>query len=206
MNQRNALRLLALAGLASTIALAAEISKVKDAIEVAVDGGTAAFIAPTNVSAISIKGKSAALHAQVAMHKTNDGLLLDRIEASLPVKSLLTGMSLRDEHMRKHIFTTADGQIPDLKFEGENTACAGGQGKETLCQVTGNLSIRGVSHAFTLALKIKEDGAQYRASGDTVVKLSDYGIEQPTQFCVKRSNEVQLHLDFVAKPAPANMA
>jgi polyisoprenoid-binding protein YceI len=170
-----------------------------------VDGGTAAFIAPTNVSAISIKGKSAALHAQVAMHKTADGLVLEHIEATLPVKSLLTGMSLRDEHMRKHIFTTADGQIPDLKFEGDNSACAA-QTKETLCQVTGNLSIRGVAHAFTLALKIKEEGAQYRASGDTVVKLSDYGIEQPTQFGVKSSNEVQLHLDFVAKPAPAHVA
>ena len=63
-----------------------------------------------------------------------------------------------------------------------------------------------MSHAFTLPLKIKDEGAQFRASGDAVVKLSDYGIEQPSQFGVKSANEVQLHLDFVAKPAPAHMA
>ena len=35
------------------------------------------------------------------------------------------------------------------------------------------------------------------------MKLSDYGIEQPSQFGVKTSNEIQLHLEFTGKEGPA---
>jgi len=204
MNYRNATRLLAAAGVFSALTFASDVAKTGESIQVAIDGGTATFVSPTNVSAISVKGKSTALHAEVAIHRTPEGLQLERIEATLPVKSLVTGMGVRDEHMRKYVFTTSDGKTPDLKFEGENANCPAG--KDAVCQVAGNLSIRGVSHAFTLPVKIKEDGAQFRASGDGVVKLSDYGIEQPAQLGVKSANEVQLHLEFVAKPAPAHVA
>jgi polyisoprenoid-binding protein YceI len=201
MNYRNATRLLAIAGLTSFISFASDVTKPADSMQLAVEGGTASFISPTNVSAISVKGKSNSLHAEVTMRRTADGIQLDRIEATLPVKSLVTGMGLRDEHMRKYVFTTADGKTPDLRFEAENATC-----KDSLCQVTGNLSIRGVAHAFTLPVKIKDDGSTFKASGEGTVKLSDYGIEQPSQLGVKSTNEVQLHLDFVAKPAPARMA
>ena len=196
--------MLALAGIASTFTFAADTTKPADVMQVAVEGGTASFVSPTNVSAISVKGKSSSLHAEVSVRRTADGLQLERIDASLPVKSLVTGMSLRDEHMRKYIFTTADGQTPDLRFQGENSVCPGG--KEAVCQVAGTLVIRGVSHAFTLPVKIKEEGSQFRATGDGTVKLSDYGIEQPSQLGVKSTNDVHLHLEFVARPAPARVA
>jgi polyisoprenoid-binding protein YceI len=204
MNYRNATRIVALAGISSALTFAADSTKTTDAMQIAVEGGTATFVSPTNVSAISVKGKSTALHAEVAMRRTPDGLQLERIEASMPVMSLVTGMNLRDEHMRKYIFTTPEGKTPDLRFEGENTACPAG--KETVCQVSGNLSIRGVAHAFTLPVRIKDDGTQFKATGDGTVKLSDYGIEQPSQLGVKSTNEVHLHLEFVAKPAPARVA
>ena len=38
------------------------------------------------------------------------------------------------------------------------------------------------------------------------MKLSDYGIEQPSQFGVKTANEIQLHLEFTGKEAPAAIA
>jgi len=72
-------------------------------------------------------------------------LVLQEIEASLRAKSLSTGMKARDEHMRKYIFTTPDGQEPDLRFAAGTAACrAGGSSHEFACQVTGNLTIRGV--------------------------------------------------------------
>jgi polyisoprenoid-binding protein YceI len=200
MNYRNATRLLAIAGL-SSFAFAADVTKPADAIQLAVDAGTATFVSPTNVSAISVKGKSTSLHAEATVRRTPDGLQLERVEATLPVKSLVTGMALRDEHMRKYVFTTSDGKVPDLHFEGENVSC-----KEAVCQVSGNLSIRGVPHGFTFPIRIKEEGAQFKVSGEGVVKLSDYGIEQPSQLGVKSTNDVQLHLEFVARPAPSRMA
>jgi polyisoprenoid-binding protein YceI len=201
MNYVNTMRVLAVAGLSAALTFAADVTKPADTMQLSVDGGTATFVSPTNVSAISVKGKSTSLHAEATIRRTAEGLQIDRVEASLPVKSLVTGMGLRDEHMRKYVFTTADGKTPDLHFQGENVSC-----KEAVCQIAGTLSIRGVEHAFTLPVKIKEDGAQFKASGEGTVKLSDYGIEQPSQLGVKSTNEVQLHLEFVAKPAPAHVA
>src|SRR5215468_7738177 len=201
MNYRNVTKMMAIAGLYSTFTFAADVTKSADAIQLAVDGGIATFVSPTNVSAISVKGKSNALHAEATVRHTADGLQIEHIAATLPVDSLVTGMGLRDEHMRKYVFTTSHGQTPELRFQGKNVAC-----KRAVCQIAGTLTIRGVGHAFTLPVKIKEDGSQFKASGEGTVKLSDYGIEQPSQLGVKSTNEVQLHLEFVAKPASARMA
>ena len=171
-----------------------------EAATVAVNGGTASFDATTNVSAVSIHGKSNALEARVQVRRAAEGLVLEQIEATVPVKTLGTGMGLRDEHMRKHVFTTPDGQVPDLHFTAEKAVCPGNAGGETTCQVSGNLSIRGVARPFTMALKIREaNGSTFRAAGDGIVKLSAYGIPQPSQFGVKTTDEVKLHLEFTGK-------
>jgi polyisoprenoid-binding protein YceI len=208
MKTINARNLCLVASLAAAAAFAADANKdinKGEAITMAVHGGTATFISNTNVPGISVKGKSTGLEATVAARRTAEGLSLQRIDATLPVKALGTGMALRDEHMRKHIFTTADGQTPDIHFEGSDNACST-SGKGGSCQIAGNLTIRGVTRPFTLPLKVKEDGAGFKATGDGVVKLSAYGIEQPTQLGVKTADEVQLHFDFAAQPSSATTA
>ena len=204
MSTTNALRLSVLVCLAAAAAFAAGDPNTTP-MTVAVQGGTASFIANTNVSAISIKGKSTALEAKVNLHRSAEGLQLEHIEANMPVKSLVTGMGLRDEHMRKHIFTTADGQVPDLHFEGGNTTCST-SGKEATCQVNGTLAIRGVTRPFTIPLKIREDGASFKAAGDAVVKLSVWGIDKPTQLGVTTKDEVNLHFDFAAKSVAGDLS
>lgn len=171
----------------------------------AISGGNAGFYVETNVPAVSVKGKSGVLQGSVQVRRTGDGLLLEHFEALLPVKSLATGMGVRDEHMRKYIFTTSDGKVPDLNFEGDKVTCPGAaSAKETTCEVTGALAIRGVPRKFTASLKIRKEGASgFHAVGEGTVKLSDYGIEQPSQFGVKTANEVAVHLEFSVKPGTA---
>jgi polyisoprenoid-binding protein YceI len=200
----NTRRLSMIACFAAAAALAASETKT-DSATIGVQGGTAVFVANTNVAAISIKGKSSALVAKLNLRRLPEGLQLEHIDARLSVKTLATGMGLRDTHMRKYIFTTADGQMPDLQFEGANATCSG-SAKDTTCQVAGMLTIRGIARPFTLPLKIREDGAGFKASGDGVVKLSAYGIEQPSELGVKMTDDVQLHFDFAAKPVAGDVA
>jgi polyisoprenoid-binding protein YceI len=176
-------------------------SAIASGADIAVEGGAASFVVSTNVPAISVKGKTTALQAHARVQQSAEGLQLERIEASLPVKSILTGMSIRDEHMRRYIFTTGDGKMPDLRFEAASAACSA-----NLCQVAGTLAIRGVARPFSIPLKLRADGATFHVAGDSVVKLSDYGIEQPSQFGVKTSNDIQLHLEFSAKESLAAVA
>src|SRR4051812_47159357 len=167
-------------------------------VRLSVTEGSASFVASTNVPAVSVKGKSNAVTATVTLRRSNQTLLIEHVEAAVPVKTLQTGMGVRDEHMRKYIFTTPDGQTPDMTFEAENVNCPAGA--QVTCSITGNLSIRGVARPFATPVKVREDGDGFKVSGESTLKLSDYGIEQPRQFGVKTDNNVQVHLEFTAKP------
>jgi polyisoprenoid-binding protein YceI len=171
-----------------------------------VRGGTASFDVGTNVPALSVHGKSTALEARGRVRAGAAGPQLEQIQATMPVNTLLTGMNLRDEHMRKYIFTTDAGQTPDVTFVAKNSACSKTGGNQSTCQVTGDLSIRGTSRPFAIALKVTSDGESYHASGDGIVKLSTYGIPQPSQLGVRTADDVKLRLDFTARPAPVATA
>jgi polyisoprenoid-binding protein YceI len=169
---------------------------------VEVRGGTASFDVGTNVPALAVHGKSTALQGRVRVRRGSEGPVLEQIDAAVPVKTLGTGMGLRDNHMRKYIFTTEDGQTPDVRFVADKATCSKVAANQSTCQVAGELTIRGTARPFAIALKVTEDGDGYRASGDSVVKLSTYGIPQPSQLGVKTADEVKLRLDFTARPAP----
>ncbi|HWY70254.1 MAG TPA: YceI family protein [Terriglobales bacterium] len=171
-----------------------------------IEHATATFQVGTNMPGLFVKGKSEALQARVQIRRSPDGVTLEHIEAQLPVKTLATGIALRDQHMREHVFTTPDGQVPDMTFEGEGISCPGIlPGHEGSCRVSGTLSIRGTARNFSVLLKIREAGSApaFRAVGDGVVKLSDYGIEQPSQFGVKTENEIQFRIEFPETTATA---
>lgn len=169
---------------------------------VEVRGGTAAFDVDTNMPALSVHGKSNALEGRVRVRRGPEGPLLEQIEAKLPVGTLQTGLKLRDEHMRKYVFTTSDGQVPDVRFVADQATCSKASGNSSMCQLAGDLVIRGTARPFTIALKVTEDKGSYHASGDSMVKLSSYGIEKPSQLGVHTDDEVKLRLDFTARPAP----
>ena len=174
---------------------------------VEVRGGTASFQAATNIPTINVHGKSSELDARATVREGSDGLELELVEARLPVKSLTTGMGLRDDHMRKRVFTNPDGTVPDITFVSREAVCSPDASKrQAKCSVSGELAIRGIQRPFTMTLIVSRDGAGFRAAGDGIVKLSTYGIEQPSQLGVRTRDDVKLHLDFTALPAPITSA
>ena len=52
-----------------------------------------------------------------------------------------------------------------------------------------------------MTLTISEDNGSMRASGQGIVKLSAYGIDQPSQLGVRTTDEVKLKLELTAKGA-----
>jgi len=166
---------------------------------IVIEHGTAVFSVGTNMPGVTVKGKSESLHANIQIRRVPEGVVLEHIEASLPVKTLGTGISLRDEHMRRYVFTTPAGEIPDMRFEGGNVSCPGVlAGHEAACNISGTLSIRGIPRGFSIMLKIREanGGPSFRGGGEGLVRLSDYGIDSPSQFGVKTANEIQVHLEI----------
>jgi polyisoprenoid-binding protein YceI len=175
------------------------------ATPVEVRDGTATFDADTNVGAISVHGKSTNVRGRALVRQAGEAIVLEQVQAVLAVKSISTGMGLRDEHMRKYVFTTTDGQVPDVTFTSDRSECAASGGDST-CQVSGTLAIRGTPRPFTIALKVQKAGDGFKAKGDSTVKLSAYGIERPSQLGVTTTDDVKLHLEFTAKPAASASA
>ena len=170
---------------------------------VEVHAGIASFDVGTNIPAIRVHGKSSQVEASARLHEQGPDILLSDVEAVVPVRTLTTGLGLRDEHMRRYVFATNDGKTPDVRFTSAEAACAMPSGQVTTCRVEGQLAIRGDTRPFVVTLKLTRDGAFYRAIGDGLVKLSDYGIPLPSQLGVSTENEVKLHLEFTATPAAA---
>ncbi len=185
----------------SIVSAPARAQSGAEPMPVEVSGGTCTFAVGTNVPAVNVHGKSTALHGRVRVRNGPDGPQLEQIDAAVPVESLRTGMGLRDSHMRKYVFTASDGETPDLRFVAAKAACDKVAANQSTCEIAGDLVIRGTARPFTIALKVTEDGGAFRASGDGVVKLSAYGIEQPSQLGVKTADEVKVRLEFTARPA-----
>jgi polyisoprenoid-binding protein YceI len=193
-----------LVALAFTGSAGAQTADIASVVEV--KNGTAAFEVGTNVGAISVHGKSNDLTARLRMRPTADGHVLEGIEAVMPVKSLGTGMGMRDSHMRKYIFTTSDGKVPDLRFSADKAVCSKPEGRQSSCELAGALEIRGTARPFTVVLKVSEDGDSLRAIGDGTVTLSAYGIERPSQLGVTTEDDVKLKFDLTAKAAARPVA
>lgn len=173
---------------------------------VGVNQGTISFEVATNVPALRVHGKSSSLTARARVGSGPDGFVLEQIEAIVPVRSLETGMALRDDHMRKYIFTTAAGDIPDVQFSADRAECAKSDSpRRATCIVTGALTIRGTAKPFVMTVTISEENGAIRAAGSGIVKLSTYGIEQPSQLGVRTTDEVKLKLELTAR-RPSSLA
>lgn len=188
------------AGLFSAITMLG--ADAASASTVDVEKGSAAFELPTNMPGIQVKGKSSMLSGAAVVRRDAEALVFERVKASFPVSSLTTGMKVRDEHMRKYIFETTTGEQPDVQFVSDKITCAAHGSRGLECDAAGVLTIRGKSGPLAMKLQVKEQGssaAEYRAVGNGILKLTDYGIEPPSQLGVKTSNEVKLHLEFTGR-------
>jgi polyisoprenoid-binding protein YceI len=189
------------------VSMTAAANRTDDAVGMEIERGTVSFEVRTNIAAVRVHGKSDAVIARAQLVSGPEGMVLEQISASVAAASLKTGLSLRDEHMRKYIFTTADGQVPDVRFSGGRTECLKtGSGQRFACTVSGTLVIRDTAKPFTIVLTIDEEDGNLRASGDGIVRLSTYGIDRPSQLGVRTTDEVKLKLEFSVRRPAAQVA
>jgi polyisoprenoid-binding protein YceI len=169
-----------------------------------VQDGLVTFDVETNLFAVTVHGESKELEGKVRVHEGTEGLTLEQLEAVVPVDSLSTGMKLRDNHMRKYIFETPQGEAPDVRFTAERAECSPlDANNQSTCVASGMLAIRGTARPFVIELSVRRENDLFRVQGDGDVKLSAYGIERPSQFGVKTADVVKLHLELSARTTAA---
>ena len=200
-------RLLFIAGAFAAVATGVRADGASDAVAMDINQASVSFDVATNVPALRVHGKSSAVTAHAHLKAEPEGFVIERIEARVPVSSLQTGLELRDQHMRKYIFTTAEGQVPDVEFSSDRAACPNdGRSQRATCVVSGVLTLRGTARPFAVTLVVSEERSVIRVSGHGIVKLSAYGIDQPSQLGVRTTDDVKLKVELTARRATAQAA
>jgi polyisoprenoid-binding protein YceI len=165
----------------------------------AAQSGSVKFFATTNVSAVSIHGQSNEVQAQASVSFQDGQLLLSPLSARVDPRTLNTGMALRDNHMRDKIFSDGNTPAKQLQFQSGKAICPEpAKAKESICQIQGSFSLRGIEKPFAMPLRIKAEGNRYRMSGEGSLKMSDYGITAPCQLGVCVNDVVKFKLDLIA--------
>jgi polyisoprenoid-binding protein YceI len=187
---------------AQTLAIGAQAVPAAEPLPVKVDEGSVSFEVATNVFSTTVRGRSTALAGRARLRDAGTALHLEQIEATVPVTSLRTGIKVRDEHMRKYIFETGDGQLIDVRFSASGADCPQASAADLYtCSASGMLSIRGTPRPLDMELKVSRNGDEFQASGDATIALSSYGIERPSQFGVRTDDAVRIHVEFKARSA-----
>ena len=138
-----------------------------------------------------------------------DHLQATRGTVQFPVKSLHTGLDLRDEHMQGESWLDAK-KYPVIRFEITKvegpTSLAPGQTVQV--QVEGRITIHGVTRPVKAKLKVTRSGPgsnpeRLRVRGQFKIKLTDFGISVPLPVRLKVANEILVKVDLSARAADA---
>lgn len=110
-------------------------------------------------------------------------------EVSVPMSKFVTGIELRDDHMKKKYFEVEkypDAVLKIIKFE-----TAGKEG-ETKGDFKGTLKFHGVEKAVSGTAVSKVSGSKNAIEADFSLNLDDYKLEVPTYAGVTVANKVDV--------------
>jgi len=151
---------------------------------VGIGGSDTAFRA-VGPGGLKIDGKGAGVTAQEV-----GGVLV----VTAPVNGLKTGMSLRDDHLKKAIH--AD-KHPAMKLSVERGALKFPADNQTVTEkATGKFTLNGVTKELPFEYKAKRTGSDYHVDGRATINITDFGIEQPCYLGVCVDKTVQIKASF----------
>lgn len=133
--------------------------------------GSIKFTANTNVKMFKFTGEVKDLSSTLVRTQGS----LSSFELRIPVKSLQTGMGIRDKHMQERIFTASDNSMPDITYKATGADCQPGKSStEQSCSLKGEMSIRGVKKTVPLTVLL-ENGS--KVSGSAVIDVLQFEVK-----------------------------
>lgn len=126
----------------------------------------------------------------------------DPPEFSVDLKSLDTGIDLRNEHMRGTYLEVDKGDGFDRAVVSDLRLRAGSLGSvEGRTDFTATLRLHGVSKMIVGQATIRKGSGGVQVEAHFPVKLADFGIPKPTYLGIGVKEQVQVNVSFAAQPA-----
>ena len=125
-------------------------------------------------------------------------------DVAVDLKTLDTGIGLRNEHMRNNYLEVGKGAgfdtavLSDIRFADGDVATLAGRR-----HFDGTLSLHGTKRPVGGDADVRRDGSTVRIEAAFPVRLADYAIAPPRYLGVGVKDEVQVKVSLTAAPALA---
>lgn len=125
----------------------------------------------------------------------NDLLSKSALYLEVDLRTIDTGIGLRNRHMRENYLET--DKYPMAAFKGKLIRADQQQGGSYDVTVQGEMTIHGVTKPLTVKGTLTpSDGGDYRIKTRFELKLPDYNIPVPQMMFLKISEVMKMELDF----------
>jgi len=115
------------------------------------------------------------------------------------LKTLDTGISLRNEHMRDNYLEVGKGAGYDTAaLTGIDLKGLNGDAPEGKGSFSGMLTVHGVTKSVSGSAEVRKAGSGVRVKASFPVNLPDYNIPEPRYLGVGVKNTVQVDVTFTA--------
>jgi polyisoprenoid-binding protein YceI len=147
----------------------------------------------------SFEAKTSALAGSLTLSAPRPAAFSGQL--SVDLRSLDTGIGLRNEHLRDKYLEVGKGSgfeqavLSDIRLGGDADTV---QGRTSF---SGQLLLHGTTRPVKGQADIRRDGGGVRVEASFPLTLADYGIPKPQYLGVGVRNEVQVKVALVATPA-----
>ena len=182
-------------GLALTLAFQSVAPAVAGAQTAAwrVASGEVVVVCPLTVGG-SFEAKTSSVSGQLAVDTAQPSRLTG--EFAVDLKTLDTGISLRNTHMRENYLEVAKGDgfdravLSEIVLKGDAAAVTGAT------TFTATLLVHGARKPVSGQANISRNGADVRIDASFPVTLPDFGIPEPRYLGVGVKDQVQVKVKF----------
>jgi YceI-like domain len=116
------------------------------------------------------------------------------IVVSVPLVKLQTGISIRDEHMRKYLQTE---QFPMGELEVSRASLKiPAAGQSVTADAVGTMKLHGKTKPTAFHYTVSRDGSHMKVVGTTHVNMGDFGISVPSYLGITVKPDVEITTRF----------
>lgn len=162
-------------------------------IELRAASGKVKFLAIGKPAMLRIGGEGTGPEGKIAIEdKKISG------ELKVDLRSLNTGIDLRDEHMKNKYLEIATYPMATLTLNRVELEKVPAElvGKLTSQKFTGTLSFHGISKPVDGVFDVEADGKNLNVKAQYSVKLSEFNIEIPSYAGIKVADKVDIETSF----------
>lgn len=145
---------------------------------------------------IKVSGKAPLPEVTAHLKSVDGGRVIEISKITLPVKSLKTGLAVRDKHMYEKVFSTRD-DLPPIVVEAAEIPLPASSGMKRSSHPF-EVSFRGKSNScvFTVEL-VEKDGQLISGKATAKVSLQAHGVPEISYLGVTVKDEVNVAVTMV---------